>query len=193
MKKKLSTWAKENGLSYRNAWSWIKNGKFPLPLELTNTGRYLVIENDNNSNPCEETTVIYVRVSNQSRKNELDYQVNRCEDFCISNGWKITKTFKEVASGMNDERKELWKAINLSPTRIIVENKDRLTRFGFTYLQQLLRRQGTEIIVINESKEDKEDLIKDMASVIYSFCARLYGLRRAANKALNIRKKLQSE
>ena len=159
---------------------------------MTKTGRYIVIENDN-AIAKNDTTIIYARVSNQSRKDELEYQVQRCETFCINNGWKISKVFKEVASGMNDDRKELWKAINNNPTRIVVENKDRLTRFGFSYLQRLLRKLGTEVIVINEAKEDKEDLIKDMASVIYSFCARLYGLRRAANKALNIRKKLAEE
>ena len=78
-------------------------------------------------------------------------------------------------SGMNDNRKELWKAIDSKPTRIIVENKDRLTRFGFNYLERLLQKQGTEIVVINESEEDKEYLIKDLCSIIYSFCARLYG------------------
>ena len=86
-------------------------------------------------------------------------------------------------SGMNDNRKELWKAIDSKPTRIIVENKDRLTRFGFNYLERLLQKQGTEIVVINESEEDKEYLIKDLCSIIYSFCARLYGMRRAKNKA----------
>ena len=130
-----------------------------------------------------ETTILYCRVSNHSRRNELNYQVERCEAFALSKGWSITKEYKEVASGMNDNRKELWKAIDSKPTRIIVENKDRLTRFGFNYLERLLQKQGTEIVVINESEEDKDDLIKDLCSIIYSFCARLYGMRRAKNKS----------
>lgn len=88
---------------------------------------------------------------------------------------------------MNDKRPELWKAITDKPSRIIVENKDRLTRFGFTYLQRLLKEQGTEIIVINDSHVDREDLIKDLCSIIYSFCARLYGMRRAHKKAKEVR------
>lgn len=77
--------------------------------------------------------------------------------------------------------------------RILVENKDRLTRFGFNYLKRLLKNQGTEIIVINEAEEDRVDLIKDLCSVIYSFCARLYGMRRAANKARKIKDELKVE
>ena len=192
MRKKLSLWAKEYGISYRTAFFWIKDGKFPCKYEKTVTGRYIVLDEENTSGK-NETTIIYARVSNHSRKNELNYQVNRIEDFCLKNGYTITAIHKEIASGMNDNRKELWKVINKKPTRIIIENKDRLTRFGFSYIERLLKEQGTEIIVVNEANEDKEDLIKDLCSIIYSFCARLYGMRRAANKAKKIKETLDKE
>lgn len=190
MRKKLSLWAKEHGISYRTAFFWIKDGKFPCKIEKTVTGRYIVVDDDN-QNDNNDTTIIYARVSNHSRKNELNYQVKRIEEFCNAKGFSISYIYKEIASGMNDNRKELWKAIDKKPTRIVVENKDRLTRFGFNYLEKLLKLQGTEIIVINEANEDKEDLIKDLCSIIYSFCARLYGMRRAANKANQIKKTLK--
>lgn len=192
MRKKLSLWAKEHGISYRTAFFWIKDGKFPCKYEKTVTGRYIVLDEENTSDK-NETTIIYARVSNHSRKNELNYQVNRLEDFCFKNGYTITAIHKEIASGMNDNRKELWKVINKKPTRIIVENKDRLTRFGFNYIEKLLKEQGTEIIVVNEANEDKEDLIKDLCSIIYSFCARLYGMRRATNKVKKIKETLDKE
>lgn len=192
MRKKLSLWAKEHGISYRTAFFWIKDGKFPCKYEKTVTGRYIVLDEENTSDK-NETTIIYARVSNHSRKNELNYQVNRLEDFCLKNGYTITAIHKEIASGMNENRKELWKVINKKPTRIIIENKDRLTRFGFNYIERLLKEQGTEIIVVNEANEDKEDLIKDLCSIIYSFCARLYGMRRATNKAKKIKETLDKE
>lgn len=192
MRKKLSLWAKEHGISYRTAFFWIKDGKFPCKYEKTVTGRYIVLDEENTSDK-NEATIIYARVSNHSRKNELNYQVNRLEDFCLKNGYTITAIHKEIASGMNDNRKELWKVINKKPTRIIIENKDRLTRFGFNYIERLLKEQGTEIIVVNEANEDKEDLIKDLCSIIYSFCARLYGMRRATNKAKKIKETLDKE
>ena len=48
-------------------------------------------------------------------------------------------------------------------------------RFGLNYIKTLF--QG-EIVVINEAEDDKEDLMSDFISVITSFCARVYGLRR---------------
>ena len=59
--------------------------------------------------------------------------------------------------------------------RIVVEHKDRLTRFGFNYIKSLF---PGEIVVINEVKEDRDDLMGDFVAIITSFCARLYGLRR---------------
>lgn len=52
-------------------------------------------------------------------------------------------------------------------------------RFVFNLL---LKLNGKQIIVINNSNEDKQDLINDLVSIIYSFSARLYGLRKRKNK-----------
>ena len=64
----------------------------------------------------------------------------------------------------------------------MVEHRDRLTRFGFHFIETLLANQGRRIEVINEADGAREDLIQDFASVITSFCARLYGQRRAKRK-----------
>ena len=77
--------------------------------------------------------------------------------------------------------------INSSPTIIIVENKDRLTRFGFNYLDILLPKLGCTIEVINKDHQEETDLIKDMVSLMTSFCCRLYGARRGQNKAKKIK------
>jgi predicted site-specific integrase-resolvase len=84
---------------------------------------------------------------------------------------------KEIASGMNDNRPELKKLLALRPARIVIEHKDRLTRFGFGYFEQLLPMLGCELVVINRDAEEKDDLLKDLVAVITSFCCRLYGLR----------------
>lgn len=179
---KLSEWAAAHGVTYRTAWNWIQRGKFPLETAMSPTGRIFVVD-AKPAQRAEETTVLYCRVSNHSRKQELDYQVDRCKRFAEANGWTVAKAYKEVASGMNDKRPQMWKAIETKPTRIVVENKDRLTRFGFEYLKRLCQAQGTSLVVINEDETDKQDLVKDLCSVIYSFCARLYGLRRGRAKA----------
>jgi len=63
-------------------------------------------------------------------------------------------------------------------------------RFGFNYFKTLLPKIGCEIIVINEDSEEESDLIKDMISIITSFCCRLYGLRKGQAKAKKIKQEL---
>jgi predicted site-specific integrase-resolvase len=46
----------------------------------------------------------------------------------------------------------------------------------------LLNLQNKKIIVVNQTNDDKTDLINDLVSIIYSFSARIYGLRRKKNK-----------
>jgi predicted site-specific integrase-resolvase len=74
---------------------------------------------------------------------------------------------------------------------IVVEHKDRLTRFGFNYIEQLLAMQGRKIEVINLTENGKEDLIQDFVSMVTSFCARLYGQRRSKRKTERIIAELQ--
>lgn len=78
-------------------------------------------------------------------------------------------------------------------SRIVVEHKDRLTRFGFRYLETLLDIQGRTIEVVNVAENDKEDLIADLVAIVYSFTARLYGQRRAKRKTERIVQELQTD
>jgi putative resolvase len=76
-------------------------------------------------------------------------------------------------------------------TIIVVEHKDRLTRFGFKYIETLLTMQGRSIEVVNITENPIEDLVADMVSILYSFSARLYGQRRAKRKTEQIVKELE--
>ena len=91
---------------------------------------------------------------------------------------------KECGSGVNDQRPQLL-ALLADPTlsHIVVEQKDRCARFGVAYIQTLLTTQGRELVIINEvDEEDHADLMHDFVAIITSFCARLYGRRRASRK-----------
>lgn len=182
---KLSKWAKQKGICYRTAWNWFHNNQIPNAQQLP-SGTIIVNEYSQPNNK-KQKVAIYCRVSSHSRKHELEYQVKRCEEFCMAKGLSVTKIFKEVASGMNDKRKKLLELFEYEPDIIIVENKDRLTRFGFNYIETLLTKLNKEIIVINETHEDEKDLMQDMISIVTSFCCRLYGLRRGQNTAKKIK------
>ena len=64
-----------------------------------------------------------------------------------------------------------------------MEHKDRLTRFGYNYLEQLLKMQRRRIEVIDLAENGKEDLMQDFVSIVTSFRAQLYGQRRSKRKA----------
>lgn len=170
---RLTEFAKRQGVCYQTAWRWFKAGKLPSA-ELTPTGKVIIREPD--EKPIPTKTVVYCRVSSSQNKDNLETQAERVSGFCTAKGWVIGEIIKEVGSGLNDNRKGLIKVIT-DPTvaRIVVEHKDRLTRFGFNYIKSLF---PGEIVVINEVKEDRDDLMGDFVAIITSFCARLYGLRR---------------
>lgn len=187
---KLSVWAKNNGISYRTAHRWFKSGEMPCRTEQMPSGTIIVYENEKTN--LKSTTVIYCRVSSYDRKESLNGQIERCLLFANKNGLTVDKVYKEIASGMNDKRPKLLKLLDSKPNNIIVEHKDRLTRFGFNYLETLLNQRGCNIFVLNRDKEDETDLIKDLISIITSFCCRLYGLRRGHNKIKKIKETLDA-
>ena len=102
---------------------------------------------------------------------------------CVAKGYRIVAIVKEVGSGVNDSRKKLINSLSRDDYSLIVcEHKDRLTRFGFNYIKVLLNKMGKDIEIINEAREEKEDLMQDFIAIITSFCARIYGLRRQKRK-----------
>jgi predicted site-specific integrase-resolvase len=188
---KLTDWAKQQGISYLTAWRWCRDGKMPCQWSRTPTGTILVQEAVK-SPGADVNTYVYARVSSHNKKEDLARQVARCCAFCEANGWSLSRVFKEAASGMNDKRRQLTKLFDQPPGRLVVEHKDRLTRFGFNYIETLLARLGWSVVVINRDEQDKDDLMKDLVAVITSFCCRLYGLRRGVKKAKELAKDAQS-
>lgn len=181
---KLSTWAKKEGLTYGTAYRLFRQGKLPVQTKQLGTGTILVYENTTSEL---SKTFIYARVSSYNKKEDLSRQKQRCLDFCVARGWSVDKVYFEVASGMNDKRKQLSQMFEHGPARLIIEHKDRLTRFGFNYIESLLIKLGWEVHVINRDSEEQDDLMKDLISIITSFCCRLYGLRRGRTKAKQVR------
>jgi predicted site-specific integrase-resolvase len=189
---KLSEYAKKLGIHYVTALRYWKNGK--VKGFKTHTGTIVVTENMEDFDHKEVKTALYARVSSSENKNNLEKQMERLRNYASAKGYKIDKEIMEIGSGVNDSRKKLEsilkdKEINL----IIVEHKDRLTRFGFNFLEVLLNNEKRKIEVINNTESEKEDLIQDFVSIITSFCARIYGQRRNKRKTEKLIKELQND
>ena len=172
---KLSEYAKKNNLTYQSAlrhWNiGLLNGK-----QLA-TGTIVIFDDDSEAVKNKTLQVAtYARVSSSQNKDNLDKQQERLIDYANAKGYKTLYNIKEIGSGLNDSRPQLIKLLRCSQIDIIlVEHKDRLTRFGFKYIEELLDIQSRKIEVINNIIDDKDDLIQDFISVITSFCARIYG------------------
>ena len=140
----------------------------------------LLYEDDN------KIDLIYARVSTNKQKNrgDLERQIEYITREIITKNPKNLKIFSEVGSGLNDNRKELKKLLDMVMNdeidRIFILHKDRLTRLGFNFLEQICNKFGTEIIVISEEIQEKsiqEELAEDIISIIHSFSGKLYGMR----------------
>jgi len=187
---KLSQYAKQNGIGYRAAWSHFKKGWIPGAFQTT-TGTVIIPDA---SVQKKEHVVCYGRVSSSENKSNLASQSKRLEEFCAAKGWVVSESIGEIGSGLNDNRKKLLKILaDRKATRVVVEHKDRLTRFGFNYLKECCAQFNCEIVVINEASSDKEDLVQDFVAVITSFCARLYGQRRNKRKTEKLIQELRHD
>ena len=180
---KLSEWAKKNSVTYNTALNhWNKGYIKGKQLE---SGTIVVfdIEDDNINTPNKILNVAtYSRVSSSQNKSNLITQQKRLVNYANAKGYKTTHNISEIGSGLNDKRPKLIKILEDDSIDIIlVEHKDRLTRFGFNYIEKLLNKQNRKIEIINNLDDEKEDLIQDFISVITSFCARIYGERRCGS------------
>lgn len=188
---KLSQYAKQQGISYRTALRWFRDGTiqgYQAP-----SGTIIVTEREQVQH-ISEKVAIYARVSSSEHREHLERQAERLSQYCTVRGYQVALVIKEIASGVNDSRPKLLSLLkDTSITRVVVEHRDRLTRFGFPYIDALFSVQGRVIEVVNPAENDKEELVADLASIIYSFCVRLYGQRRAKRKTEKVVQELQAK
>jgi predicted site-specific integrase-resolvase len=188
---KLSKYARKLGLTYRTAWNHYQAGNIPNAYQLP-SGTIIIPEEPQNIKTNDKKVCIYARVSSSNRKDQLNSQVERLEQYCNAKGWQIIKIVKDVASGINDHRPQLTNVIqNLKDyDYVVIEHKDRLTRLGFNYFQDFA---PDKFHVVNPAKNETEDLTQDLVAIITSFCARLYGQRKGKRKTENILKELEND
>lgn len=178
---KLSTYAKQLGISYCTAFRWYQSGK--LDAYQTETGTIIVRE------PADSPAgvALYARVSSADQKDDMQRQVERLQTYVLAKGWKVDKVVTEIASGLNDQRPKLTALLlDKSIGIIVVEHRERLTRFGFNYIANLLQMQGRSVEVIFPN-ETKDDLVQDFIAVITSMCARIYGRRGNKRRSERLR------
>src|SRR5262245_42372329 len=130
---KLKDYAKQQGISYRTAWRWWKMGK--LPGHQMDTGTILIETTSEQAEKKPERVAIYARVSSHEQAANLERQAERLVSYCAAKGYQVSKVVKEIAAGVNDSRPKFLSLLeDQGITLIVVEHKDRATRFGFRSL-----------------------------------------------------------
>ena len=187
---KLSQFARQNAISYKTAWRMWKRGE--LQAVQLPSGTIVVKE------PSEQKygVALYARVSSADQKGDCERQLMRLREYAAARGYQVSREVAEIASGLNDQRPKLIRLLtDRSIGRIIVEHKDRLTRFGFNYIVQLLAVEGRTVEPMIETDietDTKDELVDDFIAIITSMAARIYGRRNSRRKAERVKRCVES-
>lgn len=184
------------GVHWRTIKNWIYQGKinsFKTPNGYHRIPDHEIIKIVGNSD--NKPVILYSRVSSYQQKDDLERQQERLRQYASSLNKEYIE-LNDIASGLNDKRKKLKKAFELirdnKSHEIIIEHRDRLTRFGFEYINFMIESWNGKITTINED-DHKEDLIRDLVEIMVSFCAKIYGRRSNKTKAKELIKKMNHD
>ena len=183
---KLSEFAEIMGVSRSGVIKWIREGKVRA---VNIHGRWYIPESEykrltKGLYTDMKRIAIYARISGSTQKDDLERQIISLEDYvrkCFPQAEYIV--VKDIASGLKEDRRGLRKLIELARKRqidaVVVAYKDRLTRFGFEYLEELFKAYGVPIIVAfqEEPKDYYQELVEDLLAIVTSFAGRIYGKR----------------
>lgn len=178
--------------------NWEKKGVL-IPVHKSHNGyRYYSQEQINEYLGLKEKkriTIGYCRVSSKKQEDDLNRQIENMKSYLIAKGYQF-EIITDTGSGINYNKKGLNilidKILNEEVDKIVVLHKDRLLRFGFELIENLCKRKGTSIeIVDNTPKSEEQELVEDLVQIITVFSCKLQGKR--ANKMKKVIRELQED
>jgi putative resolvase len=187
------------GVSDETLRNWDRNGS--LPSVKTNGGHRRWRQSDiekimgeANEETHANKVCIYGRVSSheQKQKGDLDRQCQRISEHCAKNKYQVDFILKDVGSGLSDSRKGLIKLFNLviekQIFKVVIEHRDRLTRFQYNFFEFFFNSYGVEIEVVEKKEsEENDELVEDIMMLMASFSGKLYGRRSAKRRKKQIK------
>jgi len=181
------------GVSYVTLRRWIKEGKIRAVQTLG--GKYRIPESEvkrlmSGVETREVRAVIYARVSSSDQNGDLERQIQYLMQYCSAKGYIVVDVLSDVASGLKTSRRGLLELFNYVIDKqvdvVVVTYKDRLTRFGFEYLDYFFNQYGVRVEVVygDEPKDAYQELVEDLLAIVTSFAGKLYGMRSHKKKKL---------
>jgi predicted site-specific integrase-resolvase len=187
------------GVHPRTLYLWDKNGSIetirtPGGKRLYNVKKFLdknipKEEEDivnNNINNSDKMNICYVRVSTHGQKDDLERQKE-----LMKSKYKDYEMIEDIGSGLNLNKRGIRKIIELAIegkiNKLVIAHKDRLVRFGYELIEDLIKKYSNGTIeIINEIKEDtkspEEELVNDVLQIMNVYVAKMNGLRRYKKK-----------
>lgn len=151
--------------------NWDRTGKLPSIKTAGGHRRYQKEVLDEfigiiNKEETSDVVATYTRVSSheQKTKGDLNRQSQRISEYCAKKKLKVEYIIKDVGSGLSDTRAGFVKLGNLvidkKITYVIIENKDRLTRFQYNFVEKMFGSYGVKIICIDKPNDKGKSKVK---------------------------------
>jgi putative resolvase len=181
------------GVHQRTLYLWEEKGlieaiRTPGNKRLYNVDKFLQ-EQKCKENICEDLdeldkkdklNLCYVRVSSNNQKDDLERQ----KQLMISK-YPTHTIIEDIGSGLNLNKRGIKKIIHLAiagkVNELVIAYRDRLTRFGYELIEELIIKYSKgKIIVISENDklEPEEELVKDIMAIMNVYVAKMNGLRK---------------
>jgi len=181
------------GVHQQTLYQWDKKGlietiRTPGNKRLYNVEKFLKQKECVGDNEClndldnikEKINICYVRVSSIGQKDDLDRQKN-----VMKKQYPNHIMIEDIGSGLNLNKRGIRKIINLAiegkVNELVVLYKDRLTRFGYELIEDLIKKYSNGKIIIVNKKENilpEEELAFDVLQLMNVYVAKMNGLRR---------------
>lgn len=143
---------------------------------------------DDLDNKSEKLNICYVRVSTQNQKDDLERQ-----KLLMQTKYPNYTIIEDIGSGLNLNKRGINKIIHLAikgkVNELVVAYKDRLTRFGYELIEEIITKYSNgKIIILNKSEEisQEDELVKDVMAIMNVYVAKMNGLRRYKNKEISL-------
>jgi predicted site-specific integrase-resolvase len=177
----LAAWSGRDGVAGVAAYRWFHAGV--LLVSAGKVGRLILVDESAGEVGPRPRAAVCAWVSSSDQKAGLDRQVAWVTGWVAAEQIPVGKVVVEVGSALSGQCGK-FVALVRDPTvnRIVVEHRDWFCRFGSEYVEAALAAQGRELVVVDSSDVD-DDLVWDMAEILTSMCARLYGKRAALKRA----------
>ncbi|MBK1641212.1 IS607 family transposase [Chromatium okenii] len=126
--------------------------------------------------------ISYCRVSSFKQRDDLDRQVQFMRE-----KYPQAELIKDIGTGLNFKRKGLnsilERALRGECIQLVVAHRDRLARFGYELIQQIIEHNGGELVILDQSAHSPEhELTKDLFNILHVFSCRMPGLKNYKNQ-----------